>query len=79
MRKLTVRCIVLLSVLTVGFAMGRLTKPPSVKASTGATRVVHVQVSDSTTVPGWGTGTATGISCLPAQTGADCYVILQGN
>jgi len=39
-----------------------------------------VQVTDAAVVPGWGLGTATGISCTPGSAGsADCYVVIQGN
>jgi hypothetical protein len=79
MGKISCRIGAVLLALVVGFYAGQTTKPATAKAA-AATRVVHVQVSDSAPVPGWGFGTATGISCIAGSGGnADCYVVIQGN
>ena len=79
MGKVTFRVTAVILALVVGFYAGRMTKPATAKAA-AATRVVHVQVTDAAVVPGWGLGTATGISCTPGSAGsADCYVVIQGN
>jgi hypothetical protein len=79
MRKIAFRSGTVLLALVVAFYAGRMTKPVTASAAS-ATRIVHVQVSDSAAVPGWGTGTATGISCIAGSGGnADCYVVIQGN
>jgi hypothetical protein len=79
MGKIAFRSSAVLLALAVAFYAGRMTKPVTARAAS-ATRIVHVQVSDSAAVPGWGTGTATGISCIAGSGGsADCYVVIQGN
>lgn len=78
MSKVNKMAVIVIAVM-VGVVIGRLSKPPSAKAA-AASRIVHIQVNDSSAaIPGWGLGTATGISCIRGEDGADCYVVLQGN
>ena len=59
----------------IGFCAGRYVSP--VKAASGASRVVHVELTgDWAPISGWGLGTVAGISCPKPN---DCYVALQGN
>jgi hypothetical protein len=70
--------IVVVMALMVGMVIGRLSKPIPAKAA-GNARVVHVAAPPtgmSVTVSGYG-GTASGISCIPGDAGADCYVLVQ--
>lgn len=80
MRKSALRIAAVVCAVSIGFLLGRITKPTTVRAAGAASRIVRVQVSDAwAVIPGWGNGTATGISCIPAAAGGDCYVVLQGN
>jgi hypothetical protein len=74
-----------LIVLAIGFCLGRMTNPPTVKAGKGPivkSRIVHVRAKDSgdSLIPppeGWvegvDPGTPVSLSCTPS---GDCYVLL---
>jgi hypothetical protein len=60
----------------LGFMLGAAIYHPKTTKASGVPRIWHVQVSgDSAAVPGSALGQMVALSC----SGADCYVLMQGN